>query len=142
MSQPPRIDHIGIVVEALEPAIEAFRRVMPHAPMVRRALADAGLDVAEFHAANIIVELLAYTAPGVGRDVMGSEVGVNHLSLHVPDLDAALAALASEGVAPMSGFPRSGAHGRIAFLQRSPHAGLLFELCEPDEPHAAKETTR
>jgi len=139
MSALPRIDHIGIVVEALAPAIAAFRLVMPQATMLRRSLPDAGLEVAEFHAANVIVELLAYTAQGkgLGRETMGSEPGVNHLSLQVPDLDGALAALAAEGIAPMAGFPRRGAHGRIAFLQRSPHAGLLFELCEPDEPAAA-----
>lgn len=136
MTVLPRIDHIGIVVEALAPAIAAFQLVMPQATMLRRSLPDAGLEVAEFHAANIIVELLAYTTQGkaLGREAMGDEPGVNHLSLQVPDLDTALAALAAEGIAPMAGFPRRGAHGRIAFLQRSPHTGLLFELCEPDGP--------
>jgi hypothetical protein len=144
MTALPRIDHIGIVVESLEPAIAAFQLVMPRATMRRRSLPDAGLEVAEFHAANIIVELLAYTAhgKGLGRAVMGSEPGVNHLSLQVPDLDGALAALAAEGITPMAGFPRSGAHGRIAFLQRSPHTGLLFELCEPDEPAAERDEAR
>jgi len=141
MTALPRIDHIGIVVEALEPAIAAFKLVMPQATMLRRSLPDAGLEVAEFHAANVIVELLAHTSQGndMGREVMGGEPGVNHLSLHVPDLDSALTALAAEGITPMAGFPRAGAHGRIAFLQRSPHTGLLFELCEPDAPDAARD---
>src|SRR5574340_990181 len=101
--KPPRIDHIGIVV--------------------------AGLEVAAFEAENLVVELLRYTdrGDGFGRAVMGDAGGINHLSLAVPDLDAALAALRAQGVEPMPGFPRRGAHGRIAFLPRDATTGLRFE---------------
>ncbi len=130
----PRIDHIGIVVDRLEPAIAAMAKMLPGAPLRRRSLPNEGLEVAEFAAANLIVELLQYTdrGDGFGRAVMGSAPGVNHLSLAVTDLDAALAALRAGGVEPAAGFPRQGAHGRIAFLPRDPHTGLLFELCESD----------
>ncbi|HEY5632866.1 MAG TPA: VOC family protein [Burkholderiaceae bacterium] len=133
----PRIDHIGIIVEDLDAAVAALAKMLPGAPVVRRSLPDAGLEVAEFAAANVIVELLAYTdrGDGLGREVMGSAAGVNHLSLSVADLDAALARLRADGVEPAAGFPRRGAHGRIAFLPRDPHTGLLFELCQPDEAH-------
>ena len=118
--KPPRIDHIGIVVDELEPAITAMARMLPGAPLHRRSLPEAGLEVAEFHAENLIVELLRYTdgGDGFGRAVMGSAAGVNHLSLSVADLDAALAQLHAEGLEPLAGFPRRGAHGRIAFLPR------------------------
>lgn len=131
----PRIDHIGIVVDDLDAAVDALARMLPGAPVVRRSLPDVGLEVAEFAAANVIVELLAYTdrGDGFGREVMGSATGVNHLSLTVADLDAALEALRADGVEPAEGFPRRGAHGRIAFLPRESHTGLLFELCQPDE---------
>ena len=140
---PPRVDHIGIVVDELEPAIAAMARMLPGAPLRRRPVPDAGLDVAEFHAENLIVELLRYTdgGAGFGRAVMGGAPGVNHLSLAVPDLDAALGALRAGGVEPMAGFPRRGAHGRIAFLQREPNTGLLFELCEPDQPAGEEPST-
>ena len=139
----PRIDHIGIIVDELEPAIAAMARMLPGAPLRRRSIPDAGLEVAEFEAANLIVELLCYTdrGDGLGRAVMGSTAGVNHLSLGVPDLDAALAALQAGGVEPMAGFPRRGAHGRIAFLPRDPHTGLLFELCQPDDGQSTGETS-
>lgn len=140
----PRIDHIGIVVDELEPAIAAMARMLPGAPLRRRSIPDAGLEVAEFEAANLIVELLYYTdgGNGFGRAVMGAAAGVNHLSLAVPDLDAALDALHAGGVEPMVGFPRRGAHGRIAFLPREPHTGLLFELCQPDDEPPAGEGAR
>lgn len=130
----PRIDHIGIIVGDLDAAVASMARMLPGAPVRRRSLPDAGLEVAEFAAANLIIELLEYTdaGDGFGRAVMGPAVGVNHLSLGVPDLDAALAALREHGVEPMAGFPRPGAHGRIAFLPRDEDTGLLFELCEAE----------
>lgn len=138
--KPPRIDHIGIVVDDLEASIASVARMLPGAPLVRRSIPDAGLEIAEFAAANLVVELLRYTddGDGFGRAVMGSTTGVNHLSLAVDDLDAALGQLRAQGVEPAAGFPRRGAHGRIAFLPRDPGTGLLFELCEPDAPPAER----
>jgi methylmalonyl-CoA/ethylmalonyl-CoA epimerase len=137
----PRIDHIGIIVPALEPAIAAMSRVLAGAPVVRRSLPDAGLEVAEFHAANVIVELLQYTSleAGLARRTMGSCTGLNHLSIEVPDLAAALAGLATHGVEPMEGFPRPGAHGRIAFLHPDPRTGLRVELCQTDSAHPLED---
>jgi len=137
----PAIDHIGIVVAALEPAILAMSRLLPGAPLTRRSLPEVGLEVAEFQAANIVIELLQYTSAqaGLARETMGSVPGLNHLSISVPDLGGALAALAAEGVGPMDGFPRRGAHGQIAFLRRDPRTGVLVELCQADAAHATKE---
>ncbi len=141
---PPRIDHIGIVVDDLDAAVSALARLLPGAPLRRRSLPDAGLEVAEFEASNLIVELLRYTdaGDGFGRAVMGAATGVNHLSLAVADLDAALAALRAQGVQPLPGFPRAGAHGRIAFLPREPSTGLRFELCQPDDAAPPAEPPR
>ena len=140
----PTIDHIGIIVEALEPAIAAMSVVLRNTPMVRRSLPEVGLEVAEFQAANVIIELLQYTGDesGLARRTMGCATGMNHLSISVPDLDASLAALASDGVKPMDGFPRRGAHGRIAFMHTDPRTGVLVELCQagsanPAEDHAS-----
>ncbi len=134
----PRIDHIGIVVDDLEASIASMARMLPGAPVVRRSIPDAGLEVAEFATANVVVELLQYTDGGGGfaRAVMGSSPGVNHLSLAVDDLDGSLAALRAAGIEASTGFPRRGAHGRIAFLPRDAGTGLLFELCESDETKA------
>ena len=137
----PRIDHIGIIVQALEPAIAAMSLVLPNAPLVRRSLPDVGLEVAEFQAANVIVELLQYTSQeaGLARRTMGSATGLNHLSISVPDLGAALAALAAHGARPMEGFPRQGAHGRIAFMHTDPRTGLRVELCQTDSAHPLED---
>ena len=139
----PTVDHIGIIVAALEPAIAAMSLVLPNAPLVRRSLPEVGLEIAEFQAANVIIELLHYASqePGLARRTMGSSIGLNHLSISVPDLDASLAALAADGVAPMEGFPRRGAHGRIAFMQTDPRTGLLVELCQAGSADPVEDPT-
>lgn len=131
----PSIDHIGIIVEDLDASVSLMGRLLPGAQTRRRSLPQVGLEVVEFMAANIIVELLQYTSeePGLARRTMGDASGLNHLSISVPDLDGALAGLAAEGIAPMSGFPMQGAHGRIAFLGLDARAPLRVELCQCDE---------
>lgn len=137
----PRVDHIGIIVAALEPAVAAMSLLLPGAPIARRSLPEVGLEVAEFQAANVIIELLQYTseAPGLARRTMGDATGLNHLSISVPDLQASMAALAANGVQPMEGFPRNGAHGRIAFMETDPRTGLLVELCQSASAHPMQE---
>lgn len=139
----PTVDHIGIIVETLEPAIAAMSLVLPNAPLVRRSLPEVGLEVAEFQAANVIIELLQYTTQddGLARRTMGSATGLNHLSISVPDLDASLAALAADGALPMEGFPRRGAHGRIAFMHTDSRTGLLVELCQAGSAPPVEDPT-
>jgi len=131
----PAIDHIGIIVEDLEASAALMRKLLPGAESRRKSLPQVGLEVVEFMAANIIVELLQYTSEeaGLARQTMGDGIGFNHMSISVPDLDEALDNLAPEGIAPMSGFPMQGAHGRIAFLNLDARAPLRVELCQVDE---------
>lgn len=129
----PHIDHLGIVVGDLDAAV---RRLAPllGAPTRMKRLAEVGLRVAEFDCANIVVELLQYTGEGNGfaQRVMGEEPGLNHLSLRVADVDRSVAELKAAGFEPMAGFPRAGAHGRVAFFEPDAVTGLLFEVCQPD----------
>jgi methylmalonyl-CoA/ethylmalonyl-CoA epimerase len=132
-AEAPHIDHLGIVVADLD---EAVRRLAPllGAPARFRQLAEVGLRVAEFDCANIVVELLQYTGEGSGfaQRVMGDRLGLNHLSTRVADVDRSVAALTAAGFEPMPGFPRPGAHGRVAFFAPDAVTGLLFEVCQPD----------
>ena len=127
----PHIDHIGILVADLEAALERLKPLFG-APAHVKELADAGLRVAEFHAANVTIELLQYVGEAqFARRVMGERLGLNHISARVDDVERSLALLAAAGHAPMPGFPRQGAHGRVAFFEPDPVSGLLFEICQP-----------
>jgi methylmalonyl-CoA/ethylmalonyl-CoA epimerase len=128
----PHIDHVGILVADLEAALERLKPLFG-APAQVKELADTGLRVAEFHAANVTIELLQYTGDAqFARRVMGERLGLNHISARVDDVERSLAAFAAAGLKPMEGFPRQGAHGRVAFFEPDPVSGLLFEICQPD----------
>lgn len=127
------IDHIGIVVADLEAAVSRLKPLFGECIQIKE-LADVGLRVAEFRAANVTVELLQYTGKNdaFARRVMGERLGLNHVSARVENMERSLAALSAAGLRPMDGFPRRGAHGRVAFFEPDAVTGLLFEICQPD----------
>jgi catechol 2,3-dioxygenase-like lactoylglutathione lyase family enzyme len=130
----PHIDHIGIIVADLELAAARLLPLFGECGTIRE-LPEVGLRVAEFHAANVVIELLQYTTsgdPGFARGVMGERLGLNHISARVDDVDRSVAELTQAGFSPMPGFPRQGSHGRVAFFEPDRLTGLLFEVCQPN----------
>jgi methylmalonyl-CoA/ethylmalonyl-CoA epimerase len=94
------------------------------------------VKVAFLDVAGTRLELVEYTGPIVERfgPVLARRDGVHHVCFAVDDLDAALADVRARGLRVVPGFPREGAHGRIAFLEPEPTTGLVTELCQPREP--------
>mgnify|MGYP001344714557 FL=1 len=127
------IDHIGIVVADLDAAVSRLKPLFGDSIHIKE-LVDVGLRVAEFRAANVTVELLQYTGKNdaFARQVMGERLGLNHISARVENVERSLAELRNAGLRPMEGFPRQGAHGRVAFFEPDEVTGLLFEICQPD----------
>jgi methylmalonyl-CoA/ethylmalonyl-CoA epimerase len=133
MAPAPYIDHIGIVVADLDQAVERLRPLFG-IPARTRELPEVGLRVAEFDAANVVIELLQYTdgPNSFAQQVMGQRLGLNHLSARVSNVEQSVTALQQAGFTPMAGFPRQGAHGRVAFFEPDAVTGLLFEVCQLD----------
>ena len=132
----PAIDHIGVIVAALDQALALMKLLFKAAPAYVKDLPEVGLKVAAIETANVTIELLQYCSGGdsaFARQVMGAAPGLNHISARVDNLEAAMAELAEAGFAIQPGFPRQGAHGRVAFYQPDAATGLLFEICQPDK---------
>ena len=129
----PHIDHIGIIVSDLERAAAKLRPLFGENSAIKE-LPEAGLRVAEFRAANVVIELLQYADGNAqfARRVMGERPGLNHISARVENVERAIADLTAAGFRAMEGFPRQGAHGRVAFFEPDRVTGLLFEVCQPD----------
>jgi methylmalonyl-CoA epimerase len=129
-----RIDHIGVAVEALEPALELygerFQLHLAHRELVPAQGVEAVLlDVGENH-----VELLAPLSPEtpVGRFLAARGPGLHHVAYQVADIDATLASLKQTGLALIDEQPRAGIRGsRVAFLHPRGTAGVLTEIVEP-----------
>ncbi|MCW3028647.1 MAG: methylmalonyl-CoA epimerase [Solirubrobacterales bacterium] len=129
-----RIDHIGVAVEELEPALElyrdSFQLQLAHREVVEEQGVEAVLlDVGENH-----VELLAPLGPEtpVGKFLARQGPGLHHVAYQVTDIDATLAALSQAGLALIDERPRTGIRGsRVAFVHPRATGGVLTEIVEP-----------
>jgi methylmalonyl-CoA epimerase len=129
-----RIDHIGVAVEQIEPALELYRDrfglELAHREVVEEQGVDAVLlDIGENH-----VELLAPLGPEtpVGRFLAKRGPGLHHVAYQVRDIDATLAQLKQAGLALIDEQPRVGIRGsRVAFMHPRATAGVLTEIVEP-----------
>ena len=129
-----RIDHIGVAVEELEPALELYRdsfeMVLAHREVVSEQGVEAVLlDVGENH-----VELLAPLAPDtpVGKFIARQGPGLHHVAYQVADIDATLDVLKRAGLQLIDEQPRTGIRGsRVAFMYPRASAGVLTEIVEP-----------
>jgi methylmalonyl-CoA/ethylmalonyl-CoA epimerase len=140
-----RIDHIGVAVEELEPALELYRDSFDLQLAHREVVEEQGveavlLDVGENH-----VELLAPLGADtpVGRFLQRNGPGLHHVAYQVSDIDAALRELAGEGFELIDKTPRVGIGGaRVAFLEPKSTGRVLVEIVEPahSAAHAVDST--
>jgi LAO/AO transport system kinase len=132
-SPPGRLNHVAIAVPDLAAARAAFARL----PSVRVSdptdLPEHGVTVVFVALPNTKIELVT---PLGERSPLRSFLdkspagGIHHLSLEVPDVRAAAAALLAQGARVLGdGEPRVGAHGTpVLFLHPKDFAGTLVEL--------------
>ncbi|HLB20684.1 MAG TPA: methylmalonyl-CoA epimerase [Solirubrobacteraceae bacterium] len=129
-----RIDHIGVAVEQIEPALalyrDSFELDLAHREIVEEQGVEAVLlDVGENH-----VELLAPLGPDtpVGKFLAKNGPGLHHVAYQVQDIDATLGALKQAGMALIDEQPRTGIRGsRVAFVHPRATAGVLTEIVQP-----------
>ena len=129
-----RIDHIGVAVNEIEPALglyrDAFAMTVAHREVVEEQGVEAVLlDVGENH-----VELLAPLGPDtpVGKFLARQGPGLHHVAYQVQDIDATLASLKQAGLELIDQQPRTGIRGsRVAFMHPRATAGVLTEIVEP-----------
>jgi len=133
-----RIDHIGVAVEELEPALELYRDRLALGVAHREVIEAQGveavlLDVGENH-----VELLAPlgSQTPVGKFLARHGPGLHHVAYQVQDIDATLGVLRGAGLELIDAEPRAGIRGsRVAFMHPRATGGVLTEIVQPaDHP--------
>jgi methylmalonyl-CoA epimerase len=133
-----RIDHIGVAVPELEPALELYRDTLSLELVHREVVAEQGveavlLDVGENH-----VELLAPLSEDtpVGKFLARQGPGLHHIAYQVGDIEATLRALSAAGVRLIDETPRVGIRSsRVAFVHPRSTGGVLTEIVQPAEVH-------
>ncbi len=133
-----RIDHVGIAVAEIEPALELWRDAMGLDVAHREIVEEQGveavlLDVGENH-----IELLAPLGEDtpVGKFLAKRGPGMHHVAYQVSDIDATLAALTEAGLPLIDKQPRIGIGGsRVAFLDPKGTGRVLTEVVQPAGAH-------
>ncbi len=128
-----RIDHIAIVVENLNNAVEFFQKSLGLELAGTAAEPDQHVTVAFLPVGGSDVELLEPdgTDSGVARFLEKRGEGIHHICFEVTDLDAALARLKEAGVELINEEPVTNSRGwRLAFVHPKAAHGVLIELYE------------
>jgi catechol 2,3-dioxygenase-like lactoylglutathione lyase family enzyme len=106
-----RVTHLGICVSDLEASLAFYRDALGFDPISELsasgpetarllALPDPRLRAVYLRRDGFVIELLHYERPGASGDAAPrpmNQPGLTHLSLRVPDLAAAIAALEARG---------------------------------------------
>ncbi len=127
-----RIAHVSVAVRSLDEALPFYRDVLGLPLRERRALPDRGLNVAFVGVGESQIELLEPIDPAgtVARFLARRGEGLHHVCFEVPDVDAAIVELTSQGVELIDRHATPGAQGRVAFLHPRAGHGVLIELQE------------
>jgi methylmalonyl-CoA epimerase len=130
-----KLNHVGIVVKEFEQAVDRFKALGLRCTEIMER-EDIGLRIAFFAIGDVLLELLCFTASGPEESdrgiavVRAQEGPINHISFEVDNLEEAIRGFEERGAQLVEGFPRPGAHGRVAFFHPETTEGVLIEICQ------------
>jgi methylmalonyl-CoA epimerase len=133
-----RIDHVGVAVSELDPALELYRDRFELALAHREVVEEQGVEAVLLDTGENHIELLAPLGPDtpVGRFLQRNGPGLHHLAYQVSDIERTLGALKDAGLELIDQQPRTGIRGsRVAFLHPRSTAGVLTEIVQPAAGH-------
>jgi methylmalonyl-CoA epimerase len=129
-----RIDHIGVAVEQIDPALELYRDSFELEVAHREVVQEQGVEAVLLDIGDGHVELLAPLSPDtpVGRFLDRQGPGLHHVAYQVKDIGRTLEALRLAGLELIDQQPRNGIRGsRVAFMHPRATAGVLTEIVQP-----------
>jgi methylmalonyl-CoA/ethylmalonyl-CoA epimerase len=132
-----RVDHIGIVVQELDAALDTYCNLLGFRLIERLTIAEQLVEAAFLDAGNSTVELIAPTdnSSGTARFLQTRGEGTHHVCIEVEDIHATLAALAAKEMRLIDTTPRQGVHGLVAFVHPKATHGLMIELLQRAGSH-------
>jgi methylmalonyl-CoA/ethylmalonyl-CoA epimerase len=125
------IHHVGVAVSDLDAAVATYERLFGGRLEHRERVEDQGVEAASMRVGESRVELLAALGDDtpVGRFLAKRGEGMHHIAYEVPDVEAALAHLAEQGVELIDPRPRHGMFGlEVAFVHPESVHGVLSEV--------------
>jgi methylmalonyl-CoA epimerase len=127
-----KFDHIGIVVADLKKAMYELSYFFGFECREKMEIEEAGIRIAFYSLGVGQMELIEISKPmnDVDSIVLKPRSGVQHVAFQVDDFDCRLTELTQKGLKVVRGFPRRGAHGKVAFFYPTEGLDLMIEICE------------
>ena len=129
------IEHLGIAVQSIEESLPFFKDVLGLECYATEVVEDQKVKTAFLKVGEVKLELLEPTSPesAVAKWLEKGGKGVHHVAFAVEDgVAEALVEAEGKGIRLIDQKPRPGAEQMsIAFLHPKSTAGILTELCEP-----------
>ena len=128
-----RIDHIGVVVEDLDEAIELYRGPFQMVEQHRETVEEQDVEAVLLEVGDGHVELMRplSSESGIGKFLERNGPGMHHVAYATDDIDAALDALDAAGLRLIDRQARRGIAGsRVAFIHPKATGRVLTELVE------------
>ena len=133
MPEISKINHIAIVVDDLESALEFWRDCLGMQLAQVKDVPEQDVSVAFLPTGESKVELVMPTSDesGIARYLAKRGPGMHHVCFEVDDLESMLAELSSKGIRLIDEQPRSGEDNqKYAFIHPESTGGVLVELYE------------
>ncbi len=133
-----RIDHVGIAVEAIDPALALYEQAFELKLVHREVIEEQGVEAVLLDLGENHVELLQPLGPDtpVGRFLERSGPGMHHIAYQVSDIEGELERLRAAGIKLIDEQPRIGIRGSlVAFAHPKYTGGVLTEIVQPAEDH-------
>jgi methylmalonyl-CoA/ethylmalonyl-CoA epimerase len=133
------IQHVAVVVRSIDEALPRYERLFGWRPerapfdFPQQGVRLCFLPTGDGAAPRLELVEPVDPAGGVARFLAERGEGVHHVCLVSDDLPADLAALAAAEAELIDSQPRTGAHGRVAFIHPRTLNGVLWELVEQIE---------
>lgn len=125
------LDHIGIIVENLEVAIEKYQHTLGVQLDHIEDYGDGLLKIAFLQLGNVLIELIKPMKPGSSAwDFLKENgEGIEHIAFEVDDIDSEWNHVLQKGIPVTDTKPKPGAGDtRICFLRRDALCGVLGEF--------------
>ena len=128
-------DHIGIVVRDLDKAMNDLSYFFGFECREQMEIKEAGIRIAFYPLGAGQMEVIEFQKPmeEVDSIVLEPRSGVQHVAFQVDNFDNSLQELTDKGLKVIRGFPREGAHGKVAFFYPTEGLDLMIEICEQRE---------
>jgi methylmalonyl-CoA epimerase len=123
------------VVEDIEKATKELSDFFGLQPEERMDIEDSGIRIVFYPLGVGQMEIIEFQKPIVDVDplVLKPRAGVQHIAYQVDNFDNSLKELTQRGLKVVKGFPRKGAHGKVAFFYPTEGLDVLIEICEASE---------